>query len=303
MSSLSIVIVTFNSKELLRDLLLSIRADTSLGCLLRDVVVVDNGSEDGTERMVREEFQECLVFREEENKGFAYAANRGAELARGDYILFLNSDTILLPGQVKKMVELMAQEASIGILGPSLISPEGKPQRSYALLPSLLFEFIPKSLFEKKVLHGLSDVESIVGAAMLVRRKVFEELSGFDEGFFFFLEETDLCLRARKKGHRVVCFPLARVTHLQGATVRRRWVQGRIEYNLSLYHFIRKHHGSLYFAVFASVRFIKALLFLAFLSPFSLLLRKAGKDPYMYHAKLLLWHLLGCPKHWGLRSR
>ena len=303
MSLLSIVVVTFNSKELLRSLLLSIKADPSLTPLLSEIVVVDNGSEDSTEEMVRGEFAECLLLKEKKNTGFARAANRGARCAKGKYVLFLNSDTLLVPGEVKRMVDLMEKEASIAILAPGLLSPNGKAQRSYALTPSLFFEFVPRGLFEKKQLETLCDVPSVIGAAMLVRREVFEELSGFDEGFFFFLEETDLCVRARKRGYRVVCYPLCHVVHAQGSTVRKKWVEGRIEYNISLYRFIRKYHGLPYFLLFLALRFLKAAAFVIFLSPFLFFLHGRSRASFLYHARLLIWHLRGRPRQWGLRPR
>ncbi|MBP1746909.1 MAG: putative glycosyltransferase, partial [Deltaproteobacteria bacterium] len=145
------------------------------------------------------------------------------------------------------------------------------------------------------------DVPSLIGAAIVVRRKLLHDLGGFDERFFFFLEETDLCVRAREIGALVVFLPHVKVVHLQGKTVRRQWIKGRIQYNISLYKFIRKHHAVLYYSIFQGVRFAKSFIVPLVLSilPF-LLLHRRTRRTYIYYLKLLLWHLRGCPDNAGL---
>ena len=310
---LSIVIVTRNTQELLGGLLTSIRQDTSLQPLLREIVVVDNASSDGTGQLVKETFPEVLYLKNIENRGFAAAANQGSALATGDFLLFLNSDTRLLPGEVEKVLFFMKDDATIAIAGPQLVYEDMRPQRSCADAPSLLLEVAPFLVpaFRFRAGYGLrqatssspSDVESVIGAAMFVSAQVMRVLEGFDEGFFFFLEETDFCVRARQGGYRVLFFPSARVIHLQGKTVRQTWVKGRIEYAISLYKFIRKYHSDAYYKTFVLVRVVKSLLFLfvATLLPF-LLLSESTRRKYSYYGRLLLWHIKGRPDDAGLRS-
>jgi hypothetical protein len=145
-------------------------------------------------------------------------------------------------------------------------------------------------------------VASVIGAALMARRQLLDRLGGFDERFFFFLEETDLCLRARKTGFRVVFFPGSKLVHFQGKTVAQSWVGGRIEYSISLYKFIRKYHSGSYYGAFVLVRVCKALLFLlpATLLPFVLCSKRIMRK-YRYYGQLLLWHLAGCPAGAGLR--
>lgn len=311
---LSIVIVSKDTKDLLFGLLRSIFSDEDLSGSGTEVIVVDNGSKDGTGDLVREFFPDVVILENGENLGFAKAANRGFFASSGEYVLFLNSDTIVPKGEIKKMVQFMDQNPDISLLGPQLVYEDMRPQRSFSYIPGILFEIFPKSLLriflrskfrdEKGRSLQPMDVESLIGAALLVRRRVFEELEGFDEEFFFFLEETDLCLRARKIGYRVLFFPDSKIVHLQGRTVKKNWIFGRIEYNISLYRFIRKHRSSIYFLSFVSVRFLKCLLALSvFTLLFPALLSQKMRQKYSYYSRLLLWHILGLPGNFGLRGR
>jgi N-acetylglucosaminyl-diphospho-decaprenol L-rhamnosyltransferase len=326
---LSIVIISKDTKDLLKDLLGSIYADTSLTHSLKEIILVDNGSVDGTDRLIEKSFPKVVYLRNEGNMGFAAAVNRGFVRSYGEYVFLLNSDTRLIEGEALKMLLFLEENRDVGICGPQLVYPDMKPQRSFAYVPSLFLEIVPRFILEllfpekyaakqsshfhapvpavgrvsRFTLHGIIDVPSLIGAAIMIRRSVFDALDGFDERFFFFLEETDLCVRAKGIGRRVVFLPDAKVVHLQGKTVGKNWVKGRIEYNISLYKFIRKHRSLFYLAGFTSVRFIKNLISLvlySILAPFSF--RPTAKRVYAYHLSLFLWHLKGCPEKAGLRE-
>jgi len=335
---LSLVIVTKDTKELLENLLHSIEKDRSLQPLISKVIVIDNASADGTDEVIRTKFPAVVYIKNERNMGFASAANKGFSLAEGEYILFLNSDTILIEEELVRIVDFMDNNADVAICGPELVYPDMKPQRSFAAIPSLAAEFFPLAKFKvpdsrfkvrnstydhsrnfgdprpptpypraynadsRFTIHDVFDVHSLIGAAILVRRETFERLSGFDERFFFFLEETDLCVRSRAQGKRVVFFLEAKVIHLQGKTVRQNWIQGRIEYNISLYKFMKKHHALPYYAAFVAVRFVKAMLFVMLFSfLFFFLFGKKIRMKYVYYLKLILWHFGGCLDNAGLR--
>jgi len=308
---LSVVIITRNTKDLVAGLLSSMESDRSLMAAAGEVIVVDNGSTDGTEAMIASRFTRVLYARNDENRGFASAANTGWRRSSGEFVLFLNSDTLLIKGETVKMLDLMRKDPSVGIAAPQLVYPDMRPQRSFAPIPSLALEILPRFALEavfggsRTKGTGLSapvDVPSVIGAASMVRRQVLDATGGFDERFFFFLEETDLCIRAQKKGFRVVFFPASRLVHLQGKTVSQSWVRGRIEYSISLYRFIGKYHSRLYYAAFVSARICKALVFLlpATVLPF-VLYGKSVRRRYRYYVALLLWHLRGCPADAGLR--
>ena len=262
--------------------------------------------------MVARRFSRVFVIGNRENRGFAAAVNLGYRQSTGDFVLLLNSDTRLIPGETAKMLAYMKEEPRVGIVGPQLVYEDMRPQRSFALTPSLTIELLPRSLLERLLPGRFStkgrglinpfDVESLIGAALLVRRSVLDLVDGFDERFFFYLEETDFCLRAGRAGYRVVFFPGARLIHLQGKTVKQSWVAGRIEYSISLYKFLEKYRSGLYCGTFVAVRVGKALLFLlpVTLLPF-FLIRKSMRRKYSYYVRLLTWHLRGCPDNAGLR--
>ena len=180
----SVVIVTRNTAELLAGLLASIGADRSFAPFLKEVIVVDNGSTDTTEGMVRDTFQKVVYIRNEENRGFAAAVNAGVSRSSEDLILFLNSDTRLIEGEIVKMVGFIEEHAGIGIAGPQLVYPDLARQRSFASVPSLLLEIVPRFFLErifprrfpgkKTIWSGPGDVNSLIGAAILVKKEVLE---------------------------------------------------------------------------------------------------------------------------------
>lgn len=303
-AALSIVIITKDTRELLGRLLRSIMKDASLSSLGFEVIVIDNASLDGTDTLVTRSFPQAAYVRNASNMGFAASVNEGCRRAKGRLILFLNSDTLLIEGQVARMVELAGGLPDAAIIGPQLVYEDLRLQRSVSAVPGLADEFFSRSLRERSPRAGEGaagpcvDVDSLIGAAIMVRKEHFDSLGGFDERFFFFLEETDFCVRARRSGLRVVFLPDVKMVHLQGGTVRKTWVDGRMEYNISLRKFFLKHHGAFYTLVFDAVRFLKALVFVI-VTPFSVFSAKM-RMRYSYYLRLLGWYLKGCPDNAGL---
>jgi N-acetylglucosaminyl-diphospho-decaprenol L-rhamnosyltransferase len=330
---LSIVIITKDTKELLKNLLDSIGKDLSLQPFIDKIIIVDNASIDGTDRVIGEKYPAILYVRNEQNRGFAAAVNKGSSFAESKYVLLLNSDTIIVEGELVKMLSFMEYNADVAVCGPQLVYPDMKNQRSFAAIPSLSAEFFlrrrskvqgPRFKVEnaqendlRSTIHDQGflsssptsyllpptsvfiEVDSLIGAAILIRRDVLEMLNGFDERYFFFLEETDFCVRVRQAGHRVVFLPAAKVIHLQGKTVRKNWIRGRMEYNISLAKFIQKHHTGSYYAMFMTVKLVKALFFVT-LFPLPLF-GKRIRMKYAYYLTLITWYFQGCPDNAGLR--
>jgi N-acetylglucosaminyl-diphospho-decaprenol L-rhamnosyltransferase len=309
---ISIVIITMNTKDLLSGLLSSIEADSSIRTSIKETIVVDNGSEDGTDAMIDSQFPWVVHIKNRENKGFAAAVNIGFSYASGEIIFLLNSDTRLIPGESEKMLRFLEMEGGAGVAGPQLVYEDMRSQRSFAQRPSLFFELVPRSLAalvrpEKYGTKGQGikrplEVDTLIGAALMIRQAAFASAGGFDERFFFFLEETDFCLQVALRSWKVFFFPETRLVHLQGKTVSRRWVAGRIEYAISLYKFLRKYHGAAYVAAFTIVKLLKTLFFLVPVTvlPFFWTSRSIRRK-YRYYSALFLWHLRGCPEGAGLR--
>lgn len=247
------MIVTRNCCALLREALRS--AIESHDSLTKRIVVVDNGSTDDTTLMVEREFPAVSLARAGRNLGFARANNLGAKEADSEFLLLLNSDARLEPDALAAAAEWMRQHPECGIAGARLLNSDGSPQNSIANAPSLATELLNKSLLRRLFPRRFPgkehqfrepvEVESVIGAFMLVRRKVWQELGGLDERYFFFFEETDFCIRARQRGWKVVHLPQVEVWHAQGQSVGKMPSAARIEYWRSRYIYFQKHYGRL----------------------------------------------------------
>ena len=257
--SIDIVIVNWNSGEHTRDCIASIAAFPGKPGVLGRVIVVDNASTDGSERGLGRGDIQVEVIRNDQNLGFAVACNQGVRLAQSASVLFLNPDARLIEDALTTCKAFLEapENARVGILGIQLLDEDRRLQRSCARFPTpgrvvaqtvgldRLFPrlFPPHFLVEWD--HGETrPVEQVIGAFLLIRRPLFEELGGFDERFFVYYEDVDLCLRARKAGWDNVYFAGARAIHVGGGSSDRVKAH-RLFYNLrSRILFATKHFGS-----------------------------------------------------------
>jgi len=253
---LSIIIVSYNNAATIGDCLKSIfdyLPDSSL-----EVFVVDNASVDGTMEIVKN-FSQVRPIKNHQNLGFAKANNQAIKKSAGEYILLLNADAKLTPGSVEGMVSFMDSNRKVGILGPKLLFPSGGVQEEVTLFPTLApmvawllrlhrFSFFrrlwPLSAYLCKGMNygKTQEVDHLMGSALLIRRKVFDEIGLLDEDFFFWFEETDFCKRAKEAGWKVVYYPNAEVMHLVGSSTRR-FSPFKIQnlWNRSLITYFKKH--------------------------------------------------------------
>ncbi|MCX7857264.1 MAG: glycosyltransferase family 2 protein [Deltaproteobacteria bacterium] len=315
-SKISALIVTKDGAPLIKRLLNSVIEDTELLNDLSEIVIFDNGSKDNTEEVVKGFDINIKYIRSAENLGFSKAVNLSAASAKGDYFLLLNSDVILPKGEILKLKKIMDENDDVAVCGPALVYPDGSPQRSYSHIPSLLNEIIPRFIYELLFLkrslqkinirffdHPVYSTSALIGACLLIRKKTFQTLNGFDERFFFFLEETDFCVRVKKNGHLVLYVPAVKVIHDQGVTVRKVWMYGKTEYNISLVKFINKHHRKWYVKCFIFCRFFKTLMIvLSFLLAPFLLFSSKKRISFLFHIRLLMWFLKGLPDDYGLKK-
>ncbi len=262
---ISFIIVNWNTSGLLKNAIQSIKSNYSF-----EVIVVDNASTDNSVSMLKEEFSDVVLIENSTNMGFAGAVNRGIDVAKGEYIVLLNSDAILEAGAVDKLVRYMNENSDIAVCGGQLINTDGSKQNSFDNFPSLVTELFNKSLlrfcFPDKYPSKKIDytdpltVDSIIGACFVMRKKVIQRIGALDEDYFFFMEETDWCYRAYKAGYKVTFVPSVRITHLQGKSAQKVPVRSRVEYYYSRYLYFLKNHGKLSFVTLVFFIFVKTIL-------------------------------------------
>lgn len=275
--SLSIVVVNWNTRELLCSCLGSIQGSADPADL--KVIVVDNGSTDGSSSMVGSDFQWVRLIQNGENQGFARANNQALPLCRGRYIMLLNSDTEVLPGTLDHMIEFMDRHPEVAILGPTLIDPEGALQvQTAGDLPTLrsvfihylfLSRLVPRRfrgfyLIPSQIRNEPVPVEWVSAACLVARREVFEQLGGFDEDYFFYAEVFEFCERAKDAGFRAMHLPSAKVVHVGGGSTQELPVQEAARWMAALHRHFAKSHSRLETIAFDLIHFtglsIRAIL-------------------------------------------
>jgi GT2 family glycosyltransferase len=311
----SIVIVNWNTREDLLRCLASV--DEEVRGVTSEVIVVDNGSGDGSAEAVRRAYPRSIVIENARNLGFAHATNQGLKTMKGRYALLLNPDARLKTDAVEKLVSFMDGQQDAGVGGGQLLDADGSRQNSIANLPSLATELLNKSLlrrcfsrrFPGKERHypGPIEVESVIGACMLVRRAAIDAVGLLDEGYFLFFEETDWCYRMRRGGWKVFHVPGAEIYHLQGRSAEASIAMAKVEYCRSRYRYFRKHYG-----IFARIALrmglvVKLAVDLVGSSAgtvLTLFRSRRWRRRLRIHTALASWHLRGCPEGGGLgRSR
>lgn len=315
MSDLSVVIVTWNAKEVLLDCLASLEREVlsrrDPERLDVEVLVVDNGSADGTVEAVREGFPWAELIALPENLGFAAGNNVGLRRAKGRHAVLLNSDTVVFRDALEACVRYLDAHPEVGVVGPQLLNPDHSKQNCIHNHPSLVTELVPKGILEtllprrypsKRFDHAAPfEVEAVLGACLFVRREVLEQVGPMPEDYFFFLEETDWCFRIHRAGWRIVHLPRVHIIHVFGASTKKKIpAETRIEYHRSLYHFFRKNRGAGQAAAVVALRVLKGLLYVT-LGAVPAAFSARGRDRLAQNAKVLAWHLRGCPEDAGLR--
>jgi GT2 family glycosyltransferase len=254
---LSIVVVNWNTRELLRDCLASVYS--GVGGLAAETIVVDNASTDGSPEMVAAEFPGALLIRNAENRGFAAANNQGFAVARGRHVLLLNSDTVVHGDVLGRSVAWLDAHPQVGAMGCRVLNTDGSVQRTCAMYPSVLNQFLQASglwkLRRPRFLgrYLMTDwgrdseraVDTISGCYLLVRARVIEEVGPLDEAFFFFGEETDWCRRMRDAGWKLVFAPVGEITHHGSASARKLNARRDVMLTEALVRLHRKHGGML----------------------------------------------------------
>jgi N-acetylglucosaminyl-diphospho-decaprenol L-rhamnosyltransferase len=260
MSAVTAVIVSFNTCEHLAACLRSLQG--------LEVVVVDNGSSDGSPDVVQRDFPGATLIRNPENRGFGRAVNQTLPLLDSPFVLLLNSDATLQGGALETLRGFLEAHPKVAAVGPRIRGPEG-PEVSFGPSPTLFSEWRERRLLKR---GAPSEVEALTGTArepawisaacFLIRTEALVSVGGFDEGFFLYYEDVDLCLRLREAGWTIAFCPLAEVVHARGASGRgldRAWTEARRSH-LRLY---RKHLSRFSLLLLRSFFFLKGLLLFA----------------------------------------
>lgn len=252
--NLSILIVNWNTRDLLQGCLESLYAHLPQGGF--EVIVVDNASTDGSAQMVAEHFPQVRLIQNAENRGFGRANNQAAAQAEGCYLLLLNPDTVIRERAVQALVDHLHRHPQVGAVGPCLLNPDGSLQVSAHPAPTLTREawrllhldaLVPFSQYPAAKWRSTAPqaVEVLMGACLLVRSDLFRQVGMFDEQFFIYSEEVDLCHRIRQAGWELHWLPAARVTHFGGQSTRQMADEMFIELHRNKIRYFRKHDGRL----------------------------------------------------------
>jgi GT2 family glycosyltransferase len=262
---LSIIIVNYNNFRVLRDCLPTLMP--AIDGLDVEILLSDNGSGDGSLEWIEREYPTIRIIRNGQNLGFAEGNNRALPHARGDHLLLLNPDTLIVGDAIRTMLHFLREHSRVGAVGCKLLAPDGTRQVSARRFPTLLTYFLQFSglayRFPRHPFFGAYNlsfwdgetarsVDWICGAALMFRREVLEKAGPLDPEFFLTYDEVDFCHRIKDAGFEVWYIPQAQIIHLEGQSAPQADFkpQGRMKYltveRNSRFRYFRKHHGLLY---------------------------------------------------------
>lgn len=257
MLDLSVVIVSYNVRDLLGQCLESVYQTVEDRTV--EVIVVDNGSRDGTVETVAARFPEVRLLANSGNPGFGAANNQAFSLASGRALLYLNPDAELRPGALSAMLDYLDAHPDVAVVGPRTFYPNGAGQSTRRRFPTPLTALVESTRLQRlgwiqgplaryyvadRSDSEEQDVDWLVGACLMVRRSVMESVGGFDERFFMYSEELDLCQRIRQRGWRIVYLPNAEIIHHEGRSSEQNLARRALAFNESKCRYFEKHFGA-----------------------------------------------------------
>ena len=253
---LSIIIVSWNTRDMLRDCLASLPAATE--GLTSEILVVDNASSDDSTAMVTREFPQVEVIESGSNLGFSRGNNLALSRARGNGILLLNPDTICPPASLVRLFRFMNGRQNAGAVGPRLVDGDGRPTISGGYFPLARYHWLgfldPRRMWLRSSLSqrivfvptrrdASRTVEYVMGACFLISRRALEAIGPLDERFFMYFEETDWCYRAKEAGLEVWYCAETEITHLEGKAAAKVSRFSILQFQKSYRLFVAKHYG------------------------------------------------------------
>jgi GT2 family glycosyltransferase len=253
---ISIVIVNWNTQDILHNCLTSVRKHGD--DIDYEVIIVDNGSKDGSVEMVKKHFPWATLLENLENRGFAAANNQGIAIAKGRYVLLLNSDTVILNSTLSKTVAFADDHPEAAVMGCRVLNPDRTMQPTCFMFPSLLnmflsstylYKLFPQSRFfsrERMTWWDRRDereVDVVTGCFMLVRREAIKQVGIMDEQFFMYGEETDWCYRFKQAGWKILFTPDSQIIHLGRQSSTQVAPDMTLQLRGSILQFMHKHHS------------------------------------------------------------
>lgn len=227
--------------------------------------MIDNDSTDDSVSLARKLFPWVRIFPQRKNLGFAKAVNLGIKKAKGKYLLITNNDVVFQKNYLSRLVEYLEKNPGVGIVGGKVYY---KKPKNKIIFPGAKFDFYTGLLRTNKNPNKISETDWVPGCNMLVKKEVFQKIGGFDEGFFFYFEDLDLCLRAKRAGYKVIYHPRAILWHGEGASIDRQPWQKKSEF----YYYGKTR---ILFKHATRIQLISALLFQFIIGlPFHLLILK-----------------------------
>lgn len=255
---ISVVVVSFNTARLLRACLRSVTDSLAQSPQLsHEIWVVDNASSDGSPELVAREFPQVHLIVNDSNRGFAAANNQALSQTRGRLVLLLNPDTEVRGEAIATLVRFLDEHPTVGIVGARLVHSDGSFQHSCFRFPTLwmtLFDYFPinhrltdsrlNGRYPRRLYSRPFAIDHPLGACMLVRREVFDQIGLLDERFFIYCEEIDFCIRTKRAGWEIYCVPDAEIVHHVAQSTRQLRGEMLIELHRSRYALFEKHYSS-----------------------------------------------------------
>jgi GT2 family glycosyltransferase len=255
---LSLVIVNWNTKDLLLELLSSIHPENSAWERQVEVLVVDNDSSDGSVKAVRETCPWVRLLPQNENLGFAGGVNRGLEVAIHPWVCLVNTDVEAKPEAFEALLEYAEAHPTAGVVGPKILNGDGSLQNSFRRFPSIWMQvclsfglhriarhspMVNGERYSGKEFEKPASVDYVSGCLFLMRKDLIDRIGGLDEGFFMYFEETDFCQRTWKEGFEVHYAPVSTFAHHAGASAKKARKRTFLAFRRSQVRYMRLHRG------------------------------------------------------------
>ena len=313
MPQLSIIIVNYNVKEFVKNLLYSL--EKALVELSSEIIIVDNASVDGSVEDIRNKFPNVTLIANDENVGFGKANNQGLEIAKGEYILLLNPDTIVKEDTFKNLIEFMQSNPNAGMVTCKVLNPDGTlqlacrrsfpgPWTSFTKVTGLSRLFPKSKLFARYNLTYLdenetNEVDAVSGSFMMFKNEVYQKVGGFDSRFFMYGEDLDLCYRVQSEGYKVYYVPTTEIIHYKGESTKRSNLDETKIFYEAMHLFVEKHFSSSFLVELILRSAIVARRSVAFLNLYRLPILSAIVDFILFAGSLYAAEQWYRPGSWG----